>query len=127
MTNKAKLTGAALALGLALVGPANADLLDGKIYQVADGDVYITLEDSTVVRVPVETATFTVEGRTTPYSALTVGQQVIADYTPVYGFQRYYHTNSDTAEPRTVYIIQDIDPNDASILEWDGQVYHIVR
>ena len=128
MTIKRTITGlAALLTGMALAGPASADILTGEVYSVSNGDAYITMPDSTVARVPLETATFKVNGVSVPSSSLQVGQSVVADYTPVYGFQRYYHSDTATDGAKTVYIIQDADPNDVGNLEWDGRVYMIKR
>ena len=110
-----------------LAGPASADLLKGHLYQLNSDDVYIRMDAGTVARVPVETATFEFEGAVVPTSSLAVGQYVVADYTPMYGFQRYYHTSADVDGVRTVYILQDVAPDDISVLEWDGRVYRLER
>jgi hypothetical protein len=131
MNIKSALSGmAALVTSLALVGPVSADILAGEVYQVGPGDVYIRMADSTVARVPRETASFQQNGVRVPVSQLAVGQQVVAEYTPVYGFQRFYHTSSEAESPKTVYIIRDLSPDDISGLErveWDGRVYLIER
>ncbi len=118
---------AAIALTALLAGPALGDVLTGTVYQVSGGDAYITMPDSTVARVPVETAQFRVDGALVPANSLAVGQQVVVDYTPVYGFQRFYHTSTDSTAPTTVYIIGDISPDDTAVIEWDGRVYRIQR
>jgi hypothetical protein len=121
----------ALLAGAALLGgPASADILTGEVYQVGPGDVYIKMADSTVARVPMETAKFTVDGVLVPGKQLSMGQQVVADYTPVYGFQRFYHTSEGVESPTTVYIIRDLSPDDISVMErveWDGRVYRVER
>jgi hypothetical protein len=118
---------AGLSLCAALAGPAAADHLKGQVYHVTNEDVYIRMDDGVVARVPMGTASFAFEGAVVPTSSLTVGQYVVADYTPVYGFQRYYHTSTDVTGPRTVYILQDANPDDISILEFDGRVYRLER
>ena len=118
---------AATALSALLASPASADVLTGTVYQVGDGDAYITMQDSTVARVPIETAQFRVDGVLVPANSLAVGQQVVVDYTPVYGFQRYYHTSTDTTSPATVYIIQDVSPDDTAVVEWDGRLYRLKK
>ena len=115
----------ALAITALLASPSLADVLTGKVYQVSGGDAYITMEDSTVARVPLETAQFRVDGVLVPANSLSVGQQVVVDYTPVYGFQRFYHTSAGSESPTTVYIIQDISPDDTAVVEWDGRVYRL--
>lgn len=118
---------AALAAAVCLSAPASADILEGRVYSVSDTDVYIVMEDTTVARVPLGTAQFKIDGVAVPSRTLEVGQQVIADYTPVYGFQRFYHTSNDTSGEKTVYILQDISPDDISVVEWDGRLYRISR
>lgn len=125
MNMKFSLLGLAAAACLSV--PATADILEGRVYSVSDSDVYIVMEDSTVARVPRETAYFKVDGVTVSGGSLSVGQQVVADYTPVYGFQRYYHTSSDAPNTKTVYIIQDVSPDDISVIEWDGRLYRLSR
>lgn len=127
MTIKNTLAGLAAFLCIGLAGPASADVLSGEVYQVGNGDVYIMMSDSTVARVPLETAQFRLNGEPVSAERLTVGQHVTVDYAPVYGFQRYYHTSSELEGPETVYIIQDIDPDDISVLEWDGRLYRVER
>lgn len=118
---------AAFALAALMAAPASADILTGTVYQISDGDAYITMEDSTVARVPLETAQFRVNGALVPVNSLTVGQQVVVDYTPVYGFQRYYYTSTDVKKPKTVYIIQDVSPDDTAVVEWDGKLYRLKK
>lgn len=127
MNIKRALAGVAAAFAVALAGPASADILTGEVYEITPGDVYIRMADSTVARVPLETAHFKVNGSIVPSTSLVVGQSVVADYAPVYGFQRFYHTSSEADGVKTVYIIQDIAPDDISTLEWDGRVYRVER
>jgi hypothetical protein len=127
MNIKRALSGLALAACMTMAGPASADILHGQVYQVGNGDVYIRMPDSTVARVPLETAQFKVDGVVVPGVSLKMGQDVVADYTPVYGFQRFYNTSTDLDGVRTVYIIQDVDPHDVSTVEWDGRVYLIKK
>lgn len=125
MNRKFALTGLAAAATLALAGPASADILTGQVYQVTASDVYITMPDTTVARVPLASAQFKLDGAVVPSSSLVVGQQIVADYTPLYGFQRYYHTSSNLDGPKTVYLLKAVDPDDISVLEWDGRVYRV--
>lgn len=125
MNIKRTMIGLAAITALAL--PASADTLRGTVYQIADGDIYITMEDTTVARVPIETAKFMVNGALVPSNSLAVGQQVVADYTPVYGFQRFYHTSKPADGAKTVYIIQDVRPADISTVEWEGRTYLIEK
>lgn len=124
MNIKSILSGLAVA-GTLSVSPASADVLRGQVYQITPTDVYITMEDTTVARVPLASAQFQLEGAVVPSSSLAIGQHVVADYTPLYGFQRYYHTSSNLDGPRTVYLLKAVDPDDISVLEWEGRVYRV--
>lgn len=111
-----------------LASPATADILTGTVYQVGDADAYITMSDSTVARVPLETAEFRVHGTVVPASSLAVGQQVVVDYTPAYGFQRFYHSSTTELDhPTTLYIITDVMPDDTAVVEWDGRLYRLQK
>lgn len=126
MNIKSALSGLAATCAL-MVAPASADVLTGQVYQITPSDVYITMEDTTVARVPLASAQFMLDGAVVPSSSLAVGQHVVADYTPLYGFQRYYHTSSNLEGPKTVYLLKAVDPDDISVLEWDGRVYRVER
>ena len=114
---------ATLAASFIACGSAAADTLRGEVYQVTQGDVYIEMPDHTVARVPVETAYFYVNGEKTLWTSLRRGQNVMVDYTPVYGFQHYYHRSGDDT---SVYFL-DVDTADVEeYIEYDGKVYHRV-
>lgn len=123
----------ALASGLLLASAASAEIMHGKVYQVTDGDVYVEMEDKTVARVPVETANFYVSGTSTPWSTLRQGQNITVDYTPVYGFQKYYYESSNAPNPnisptvvRTYIIDASPTSTDYNLIEIDGQLYRKV-
>lgn len=116
---------ATLAAGFLLAGAAAADTLRGEVYQVTEGDVYIEMPNHSVARVPAETAYFYVNGEKTLWTSLRRGQNVLVDYTPVYGFQRYYHSDDDTTA-ESVYFL-DVDTADVDeYIEYDGKVYRRV-
>ena len=116
---------AALAAGFLLAGTAAADTLRGEVYRVTQGDVYIEMPNHTVARVPAETAYFYVNGERTLWNSLRRGQNVLVDYTPVYGFQRYYHSEDDS-NAESVYFL-DVDTADVDeYIEYDGKVYRRV-
>lgn len=113
----------ALLLWLAFTSPVLADLLRGQVTQVDAREVYVRISPTTVAKVPLEAAQFRVQGETVRPESLLVGQHVVVDYTPLHGFQRYYHTSSDLEGSRTVFIISDADPDDTSSVDWDGDFY----
>jgi hypothetical protein len=113
-------------LALGLTGAASAETLRGEVYQVTSNDVYVEMADTTVARVPVETANFYVRGDLQPSSMLKVGQQVVVDYEPVYGFQKYYYSDADVPNPNletNYYLLQDVDVADYDYVEYEGRVY----
>lgn len=117
-------------LTLLACGPAAAEILRGEVYQVGDGDVYVTMKDSTVARVPVETATFYVDSVMQPWNQLQRGQDVVVDYEPVYGFQKYYYESADVENPNKMtrsYLIQDVDiaTTEDEYIEYEGKVYRL--
>ena len=115
---------------LLLTGAASADILEGKVYQVTEGDVYVKMADTTVARVPVETAQFYANGKLVPWTGLRAGQNITVDYTPVYGFQRYYYESSDVDEPlvnRINTYLVDIDPMTQEYIEYNGRLYRVLR
>lgn len=117
-------------LTLLTLGSASADILRGEVYQVTDGDIYIKMADATVARVPVETANFYVDDVKRPWNSLNIGQNVMVDYEPVYGFQKYYYESADVEDPnktQRAYMLQDVDlanTRDDS-LEYEGKVYRL--
>ena len=127
MRNFKTLTAATLAT-LCLSGLASAEILKGEVYQVSGGDVYVKMADTTVARVPVETAHFYRSGVITPWANLSRGESVTVDYTPVYGFQRYYYSSSEVANPNPTYpVYLDLDVDTASVdeyIEYEGKLYH---
>ena len=113
-------------LALGLTGAASAEILRGEVYQVTNDDVYVEMADTTVARVPVETANFYVGGILQSSSMLRVGQQVVVDYEPVYGFQKYYYSDADVPNPNlqtNYYLLEDVDVADYEYIEYDGRVY----
>lgn len=113
-------------LALGLTGAASAEILRGEVYQVTNDDVYVEMADTTVARVPVETANFYVGGTLQSSSMLRVGQQVVVDYEPVYGFQKYYYSDADVPNPNlqtNYYLLEDVDVADYEYIEYDGRVY----
>lgn len=124
--NLKKLIIAATAAAIALTSAASAEILRGEVYQVTDGDVYVEMADTTVARVPVETAIFHVDGVRQPWNSLQTGQQVLVNYEPVYGFQRYYYESADVENPNrttTYYLIQDVDTAELDRYEYEGRIY----
>ena len=124
--NLKKLIIAATAATLPLTGAASAEILRGEVYQVTEGDVYVEMADTTVARVPVETAIFQVDGVRQPWNTLQTGQDVVVNYEPVYGFQRYYYESADVHNPNkthTYYLIQDVDTAELDRYEYEGRIY----
>jgi len=124
--NFKKLVITATASALALTGLASAEILRGEVYQVSGGDVYVEMADTTVARVPAETAIFEVNGIEQPWSALETGQNVVVNYEPIYGFQRYYYESSDVENPNAntrYYLIQDVDTAEVDVYEYEGRLY----
>ena len=116
-----------LLLTLAPTVPCYAETVSGQVYQVDSKDIFVKINASTTVRVPVQGALFRVHGETVPPDRLLFGQHVLVDYTPLHGFQRYYHTSSDLEGSKTVFILSDINPDDLSVVEWDGDLYRPVE
>ena len=115
---------------LLLTGAASADILEGQVYQVTEGDVYVKMADTTVARVPIETAQFYAQGELVPWTGLRAGQNITVDYTPVYGFQKYYYESSDVDEPlvnRINTYIVDVEPTTKDYIEYEGRLYRVVR
>jgi hypothetical protein len=124
--NLKKLILTAAATAVALTGLANAEVLRGEVYQVTDGDVYVEMADTTVARVPVETAIFEVDGLRHPWNTLRTGEDVVVHYEPVYGFQKYYYESADVTNPNrttTYYLLQDVDTAELDTYEYEGRVY----
>lgn len=124
--NLKKLIITATATAVTLAGAANAEILKGEVYQVTDGDVYVEMADTTVARVPVETAVFEVNGIQQPWNTLRTGQDVVVNYEPIYGFQRYYYESADVENPNkttTYYLIQDVDTAELDTYEYEGRIY----
>ncbi len=117
----------ALALSLAFTSPGLADILTGQVTQVEAQEVYVRIGPTTVAKVPLASAKFRVHGEPVHPESLLVGQHVVVDYTPIHGFQRYYHTSSDLEGSRTVFIISDASPDDTSSVDWDGDFYQPVE
>lgn len=117
----------ALLLLLTLTSPVLADTLTGQVTQVDTREVYVRISPTTVAKVPWDSASFRVHGEAVRPESLLVGQHVVVDYTPIHGFQRYYHTSSDLEGSRTIFIISDANPDDTSSVDWDGDLYQPVE
>lgn len=128
--NLKKILASSIGAGLLLAGTASADILEGQVYQVTEGDVYVKMADTTVARVPVETAQFYAHGKLIPWSGLRAGQNVTVDYTPVYGFQKYYYESSDVDEPLVnsinTYLV-DIEPTTEEYIQYNGRLYRVMK
>ena len=98
----------------ALMTSASADILRGEVYQVTNDDVYVRMDDSTVARIPIETANFYVNEVASPAARLRTGQNVTVDYVPIYGFQRFYQTD-DT----------DVDLAEGDTIIYEGKLYQV--
>lgn len=124
---KRRMITAAVATTLLLGGSASADILRGEVYSVEPGDVYVEMADHTVARVPIETASFYLRGERVPHSTLRKGQDIVVDYTPIYGFQRYYYESADVVDPNDArtYIIDTDDVNE--YIEYEGRTYRRVK
>lgn len=115
---------------LLLAGVASADILEGQVYQVTEGDVYVKMADTTVARVPVETAQFYSHGTLMPWTSLRTGQNITVDYTPVYGFQKYYYESSDVDEPlvnRIDTYLVDVEPSTEEYIQYNGRLYRVLK
>lgn len=116
--------GLGLLLGHSL--PCQADTLSGRVHQIDSQEVFVQINDSTTVKVPVKDAVFRVHGEPVQAGSLLVGQHIVVDYTPLHGFQQYYHTSSDLEGSKTVFILSD-SPDDISVVELDGDLYRPVE
>jgi hypothetical protein len=124
--NIKKLLITATAAAVALAGTASAEILKGEVYQVTDGDVYVEMADTTVARVPTETALFYTDGEQTAWNRLRTGEDVVVNYEPIYGFQHYYYESADVNNPNkvtTYYLIQDVDLAETDSTEYEGRLY----
>lgn len=127
MNMKRTLT-ATLAATLLAGGVASAEMLRGEVYQVADGDVYVEMADHTVVRVPVETANFYLRGNRIDWNDLQLGNDVLVDYEPVYGFQHYYFESAEVEPVEVKTYLIDVDPSSApDYVEYDGRLYRVLE